>query len=137
MGECSVELTDEQWRAKLDPSQFAVLREAATERPFTGALLNVHEDGTFHCAGCEALLFTADQKFDSGCGWPSFDAEAGTVVKRLDQSHGMSRTEILCGTCGGHLGHLFTDGPTDTGLRYCVNSLSLSFTPTRPSEPAS
>ena len=128
MGEFSVEMTDEEWRAKLDPAQFSVLRQAGTERPFTGALLDVHDDGTFHCAGCGEELFTSEQKFDSGCGWPSFDAESGNVVKRVDHSHGMIRTEILCGTCGGHLGHLFTDGPTESGLRYCVNSLSLTFT---------
>lgn len=135
MSEFAVEKSENEWREQLSPEQFAVLRQAATERPFTGALLDVDEDGLFHCAGCGTVLFSQDQKFDSGCGWPSFDAEAGTVVKRLDSSHGMMRTEILCGTCGGHLGHLFNDGPTPSGLRYCVNSLSLTFTP-RPSDDA-
>ena len=123
----AVELSDDEWRARLSPERFAVLRGAGTERPFTGDLLHVDDVGSFRCAGCDAVLFTAEQKFDSGCGWPSFDAEAGTVLKRIDRSHGMVRTEILCGTCGGHLGHLFDDGPTESGLRYCVNSLSLTF----------
>ena len=127
MSNYEVELTDEQWRDRLTPEQFAILRGAATEQPFTGELLDIDEAGTFRCAGCGAALFTAEQKFDSGCGWPSFDDEAGAVVKRPDRGHGMVRTEILCGKCGGHLGHLFDDGPTATGLRYCVNSLSLTF----------
>ena len=127
MDSFAVELSDDEWRARLSPERFAVLRGAATERPFTGDLLHVDDAGSFRCAGCDAVLFTAEQKFDSGCGWPSFDAEAGTVLKRIDHSHGMVRTEILCGSCGGHLGHLFDDGPTESGLRYCVNSLSLTF----------
>ena len=129
MDDFEIKLTDDEWRDRLTPAQFAVLRQAATEPAFTGELLAVDEAGTFRCAGCGTELFTQDQKFDSHCGWPSFDDEAGTVLKRPDHTHGMVRTEILCGTCGGHLGHLFDDGPTATGLRYCVNSLSLTFEP--------
>jgi methionine-R-sulfoxide reductase len=129
MADFKVSKTDEQWREQLGPEAFAVLRQAGTERPFTGALLNVDATGSYTCGGCGTVLFTSDQKFDAHCGWPSFDAEAGEIIKVVDRSLGMSRTEILCGTCGGHLGHLFDDGPTPTGLRYCVNSLSLGFTP--------
>jgi methionine-R-sulfoxide reductase len=129
MADFKVSKTDEQWREQLGPEAFAVLRQAGTERPFTGALLNVDATGSYTCGGCGTVLFTSDQKFDAHCGWPSFDAEAGEIIKVVDRTLGMSRTEILCGTCGGHLGHLFDDGPTPTGLRYCVNSLSLGFTP--------
>jgi peptide-methionine (R)-S-oxide reductase len=122
--------TDDQWRASLDPDRFAVLREAATEPPFTGSLLHVDENGQFACGGCGQVLFTSEQKFDSGCGWPSFDnCIEGTVIERPDTSFNMVRTEILCSACGGHLGHVFNDGPTETGLRYCVNSLAIDFTP--------
>ena len=122
--------SDEQWRAELPGDRYAVLRGAATEPPFTGSLLHVDHRGVFSCAGCGQELFTTDQKFDSGCGWPSFDAcEPGTIVERPDHSLLRSRTEILCARCGGHLGHVFDDGPTPTGLRYCVNSLALEFAP--------
>jgi len=125
-----VNRTDAEWRALLDPERFAVLREAATEPPFTGSLLDVDDAGVFTCGGCGQRLFTSDQKFDSHCGWPSFDAcEAGTIVERPDHSLGRVRTEILCAQCGGHLGHVFDDGPTATGLRYCVNSLAIDFDP--------
>ena len=131
-----VNRTDAEWRALLDPERFAVLREAATEPPFTGSLLDVDDAGVFTCGGCGQRLFTSDQKFDSHCGWPSFDAcEPGTIVERPDHSLGRVRTEILCAQCGGHLGHVFDDGPTATGLRYCVNSLSLDFEPTPRSHP--
>ncbi len=129
MADYPVTKTDEQWRAELSPQAFEVLRRAATERPFTGALLDMTDEGSYSCAGCGTTLFTSEQKFDSHCGWPSFDDESGEIIKVEDKSHGMVRTEILCATCGGHLGHLFDDGPTATGLRYCVNSLSLGFTP--------
>ncbi len=133
-----VELSEDEWRARLDPARFQVLRRAATEPPFTGDLLHVDKDGMFSCAGCGAELFASDAKFESGSGWPSFDRAAaeGRVIEREDRSHGMRRTEILCARCGGHLGHLFPDGPTDTGLRYCVNSLALEFEPEEGDQPA-
>jgi methionine-R-sulfoxide reductase len=123
-------LTEQDWKNKLSPDQFYVLREKGTERAFTGHLLNNKETGIYSCAACGAELFTSDQKFDSHCGWPSFDNEMGDnekIIKVKDSNHGMVRTEIICASCGSHLGHLFDDGPTKTGLRYCVNSLSLNF----------
>jgi peptide-methionine (R)-S-oxide reductase len=126
--EFPVTQSESQWRAQLTDDQFAVLREAATEPPFTGSLLHINEEGRFDCAGCGALLFTTQQKFDSGCGWPSFDdCVEGAIVERPDHSFNMVRIEILCAQCGGHLGHVFPDGPTSTGLRYCVNSLAMNF----------
>ena len=123
-----IEKSDAQWRAELDPERYAVLRQAATEPPFAGSLLHVDANGVFTCGGCGQHLFTSEQKFDSGCGWPSFDAcEPGTILERTDRSLFRSRTEILCSKCGGHLGHVFNDGPTSTGLRYCVNSLAVDF----------
>ncbi|WP_224482691.1 peptide-methionine (R)-S-oxide reductase MsrB [Robertkochia aurantiaca] len=121
-------LSEEQWKEKLDPDSYYVLRKKGTERPFTGQY-NMHfEDGSYSCKACGTTLFTADQKFESGCGWPSFDQSIeGTVEYVRDNSHGMIRTEILCANCGSHLGHVFDDGPTETGRRYCVNSLSLDF----------
>lgn len=126
-----MELTDEEWRQRLSPEQYEVLRQSATEPPGSGKYLHVDEDGVFRCAGCGAALFTSTDKFDSGSGWPSFDRAIaeGTVVERPDRSHFMVRTEILCARCGGHLGHVFPDGPTETGMRYCVNSLALDFEP--------
>ena len=120
-------LTEEQWRAQLTADEFTVLREKGTERAFSGEYWNIFEDGMYHCRGCGEALFESSSKFDAGCGWPSFDraASAGVVTEDRDMSHGMVRTEILCEKCGGHLGHVFPDGPTDTGLRYCVNSLSV------------
>jgi peptide-methionine (R)-S-oxide reductase len=127
-----VEKSDAQWREELEPERYAVLREAATEPPFTGSLLHVDADGVFTCGGCGQRLFTSEQKFDSGCGWPSFDAcEPGTIIERSDRSLFRTRTEILCSKCGGHLGHVFNDGPTSTGLRYCVNSLAVDFDETK------
>lgn len=127
--EYKVQKSEDEWKEKLSPEQFYVLRQAGTERPGTGEY-NLHfEDGVYHCAACNAPLFESENKFDSHCGWPSFDKaiEKNAVVERLDKSHGMLRTEILCGKCGGHLGHLFNDGPSDTGMRYCINSVSLDF----------
>jgi len=121
--------SEQEWQKQLSSEEYYVLRQKGTERPFTGEY-NMHfEEGTYNCRGCNASLFTSDSKFDGHCGWPSFDAgiESGAIVEKLDKSHGMIRTEILCAKCGGHLGHVFNDGPTATGLRYCVNSLSITF----------
>lgn len=119
---------EQEWKEKLSEEQYRILREAGTERPFTGEY-NMHfEDGTYKCAGCDSPLFTSNTKFDSGCGWPSFDeAIKGSIEYKQDRTLGMLRTEIVCANCGGHLGHIFDDGPTETGKRYCVNSLSLNF----------
>jgi peptide-methionine (R)-S-oxide reductase len=126
-----VELSDGEWKERLSPEQFEVLRMSATEPAWSGELLHVDDKGVFHCAGCGAELFSTDHKFESGSGWPSFDRAmaAGTVEERADRSHGMVRTEIVCRKCGGHLGHVFPDGPTETGQRFCVNSLALEFSP--------
>lgn len=124
-----VQKSDEEWRNELTDEQYYVLREAGTERPFSGQYNAHFEDGFYHCAGCGERLFESSSKFDGHCGWPSFDREIekGVIKQVLDKSHGMVRLEILCGNCGSHLGHVFNDGPTETGLRYCVNSLSLDF----------
>ena len=124
-----LELSDEEWRARLTPDQYEVLRKAGTEPAWSGKYLHVDGNGVFRCAGCDLPLFSTDAKFDSGSGWPSFDRAiaAGTVEERPDHSHGTLRTEIVCSGCGGHLGHVFPDGPTETGLRYCVNSLAIEF----------
>jgi methionine-R-sulfoxide reductase len=121
--------TDAEWRAQLDPEAYQVLRSAATERPFCGALLDNKEQGVYFCAGCDLPLFTSRKKFDSGTGWPSFNEPFAkeNVAEEVDHSHGMTRTEIHCARCGGHLGHVFPDGPPPTGLRYCLNSVSLKF----------
>lgn len=122
--------SESEWKKQLSPEQYYILREKGTERPYTGKLLMNKEDGLYKCAGCGNILFTSESKFDSHCGWPSFDREIaeGKINEHRDTSHGMIRTEITCAKCGGHLGHVFDDGPTETGLRYCVNSLSLEFT---------
>jgi len=121
--------TDEEWKKILSPQQYNVLIKKGTEPPFSGTLLENKEKGMYVCAACGNELFTSDMKFDSHCGWPSFDKEiaGGKVITKTDSSFGMTRTEIMCAKCGGHLGHLFDDGPTETGMRYCVNSLSLDF----------
>lgn len=126
--------TEEEWKKVLTPEQYHVLREKGTDAPFTGKLTLNKEKGMYHCAGCGNELFTSDMKFDSHCGWPSFDKEleGGRIITKTDRSYGMVRTEIVCAKCGSHLGHLFDDGPTETGLRYCVNSTSLDFKPSSP-----
>ncbi|WP_409410639.1 MULTISPECIES: peptide-methionine (R)-S-oxide reductase MsrB [Empedobacter] len=129
----NINKSDEEWKKELSSEEYYVLREAGTERPFTGKF-NMHfENGIYTCNACGEELFSSSSKFDGHCGWPSFDKEIkeGKIVERVDTSHGMKRTEILCGNCGSHLGHVFDDGPTETGLRYCVNSLSLDFKPVK------
>ncbi len=128
-----IQKTDAEWKAVLaeksaEPGAFQVTRQAATERPFTGKYDAVWDDGSYHCICCGNLLFDAKTKFDAGCGWPSFsEAVPGAITDIVDRSHGMTRTETVCSQCSAHLGHVFPDGPTDTGLRYCMNSASLDF----------
>lgn len=125
-----LELTEEEWRQRLTPEQYHVLREAGTERAFTGQYDKHYDAGEYMCAGCGTKLFASDAKYNSGCGWPAFTrpAESDTIEERRDISHGMIRTEVLCANCGGHLGHVFPDGPPDEGgMRYCINSASLDF----------
>jgi peptide-methionine (R)-S-oxide reductase len=119
--------TEAEWKEKLTPEQFQVLREGATERPFTGKYWDSKAEGTYRCAGCGEKLFASDTKYESHSGWPSFfrPLAEGIIDEEVDRSYGMSRTEIKCANCGGHLGHVFDDGPNPTGLRYCVNSASL------------
>ncbi len=125
------ELSEQDWQARLSPEQYAVCRCSATERAFTGKYWDHHEPGTYHCVACQSALFDSDAKFDSGSGWPSYfqPAQKAAVSEHLDDSHGMQRIEVRCAGCGSHLGHLFADGPRPTGLRYCINSAALDFTP--------
>jgi peptide-methionine (R)-S-oxide reductase len=130
MAEFTVHKTDDEWRALLTPEQYQVLRQHATERPDSCALNTEKRAGTFYCAGCGQELFTNDTKFNSGTGWPSFFApKAGSIATTTDRSHGMTRTEVHCAQCGGHLGHVFPDGPPPTNERYCINGVALNFVP--------
>jgi peptide-methionine (R)-S-oxide reductase len=127
-----VSFTEEEWRRRLNPEQYLILRKAGTERAFTGKYWNHKGVGSYACAGCGQVLFTSDTKFESGCGWPSFwDAvDPDKVIRRDDNTYGMTRTEVLCSQCGGHLGHVFNDAPhTPTGERFCINSASIDFQP--------
>ncbi|RST29769.1 peptide-methionine (R)-S-oxide reductase [Sphingomonas ginkgonis] len=128
--------SEQEWRERLSPEQYQVLRQSGTERPWTGHLLNNKEQGQYVCAGCGEPLFGSDTKFESGSGWPSFTAPAveGSVAEHRDVSHGMVRTEVRCAKCEGHLGHVFPDGPGPNGLRYCINSAALDFAPGSKSE---
>jgi len=128
MAKYPIHKSEEEWKASLSEEEYRVLRQKGTERPFTG-LYNAHyEKGIYTCMACKTELFTSNSKFDSGCGWPSFDQSIeGKIEYIRDTSHGMIRTEIVCGNCGSHLGHVFNDGPTETGQRYCVNSVSIDF----------
>jgi len=126
-----IELTDDEWRERLDPARYHVLRQAGTEPAGTGELLHNHDDGTYVCGACGHELFGSGAKYESGSGWPSFyePLADGAVVEHEDRSHGMRRVEVRCARCGSHLGHVFPDGPRPTGLRYCMNSLALGFEP--------
>lgn len=127
--EPTVKKSEEEWKKDLTGEQYYILREKGTERAFTGAYYNKKEPGVYYCAGCGSLLFKSDHKFESGTGWPSFykPGEESNIATETDESHGMVRTEVLCRVCGGHLGHVFKDGPAPTGLRYCINSAALKF----------
>ena len=128
-----VEKTDAEWRAQLTPQQYEILRKHGTERPWSSPLLKEHRKGIFACAGCDLPLFSSDTKFDSGTGWPSFWQPLDNALGRTeDRSYGMARIEVHCRRCGGHLGHVFDDGPKPTGLRYCMNGVALTFAPEAP-----
>lgn len=128
MNKFKTEKTEAEWKAELGDKAYHVLREKGTEAPFSGDLDTLFDNGKYHCKGCNTELFSSDNKFDSGCGWPSFDeSKPGNILYERDTSFGRIRTEIVCANCGGHLGHVFDDGPTETGQRYCVNSLSIDF----------
>jgi len=129
--EFKVQKTEKEWREILTEEEYRVLREAGTERAFTGEYTDTKEQGTYSCAGCDFELFSSENKYHSGCGWPSFwgELESAAIFQKADNSHGMRRIELLCSNCGGHLGHIFNDGPPPTGVRYCINSVSMKFKP--------
>lgn len=130
MSKYPIHKTEEEWKQDLSPEEYRILREAGTEYPFTGKFNDHKEKGTYSCKGCGNPLYESEAKFDSGCGWPSYDKSiTGAIEYRKDTTLGMHRVEILCAQCGGHQGHIFEDGPTETGQRYCVNSASIDFTP--------
>jgi peptide-methionine (R)-S-oxide reductase len=130
-GDFPFQLSDAEWKARLEPASYDVLRHEGTERPYTSPLNDEHRAGTFHCAGCDQALFASETKFDSGTGWPSFyDFIPAAIGTSVDNSLWMTRTEVHCSNCGGHQGHVFEDGPEPTGLRYCINGVSLRFEPT-------
>lgn len=131
MKKYNIEKSEDAWKKELSPEEYRVLRQKGTERPFTGAYTMHFEEGEYHCKACGAKLFESDNKFESGCGWPSFDKPIEGAIEYIrDTSHGMIRTETLCANCGSHLGHVFDDGPRETtGQRYCINSVSIDFSP--------